>query len=80
VNCHVDCAARDVAASYTDTPTSRDPLVAAAYARLVTASDQLVRHLTSRTGPTGVRIAFTTCPAPYANAVELITSVRHDSA
>jgi hypothetical protein len=47
VNCHVDCAARDVAASYTDTPTSRDPLVAAAYARLVTASDQLVRHLTS---------------------------------
>jgi hypothetical protein len=71
-------AARDAAAAYVDTPTTRDPLVAAAYAQLVTESDQLFRHLTSPDRPGRVHIAFTTCPAPYANADELIGSVRHD--
>jgi hypothetical protein len=71
-------AAGDVAAAYIDTRSSRDPLVAAAYAHLVTECDQLFRHLTSPDRPDRVDIAFTTCPAPYADARELIGSVRHD--
>jgi hypothetical protein len=71
-------AARAVAAAYTDTRTTRAPLVAAAYAQLVTESDRLFRHLTSPDRPDRVHIAFTTCPTPYADAPELISSVRHD--
>ncbi len=71
-------AARDVAAAYADAPLTREPLVAAAYARLVAESDQLFRRLTAPERPERVRIAFTTCPAPYADAHELISSVRHD--
>lgn len=71
-------ATRDVAAAYTDTPTTREPLVAAAYARLVTEADQLFRRLTSPDRPDRAHIAFTTCPTPYADARELITSVRRD--
>ena len=71
-------AASAVAAAYVDTPSSRDPLVAAAYAQLVTESDRLFRHLTSPDRPDRVHIAFTTCPTPYADAPELISSVRHD--
>jgi hypothetical protein len=71
-------AAHHVAAAYADTPTSRDPVVAAAYGRLVAESDQLFRHLTRPDRPERVRIAFTTCPAPYADARELISSVRCD--
>jgi hypothetical protein len=71
-------AARDVAAAYAATPSSREPLVAAAYARLATESDRLFRHLTAPDRPDRVHIAFTTCPAPYADSRELISSVRHD--
>ena len=80
MNGHVDpVAAHDVAASYTDAPTTtRDPLAAAAYARLVTESDQIFRHVTAPDRLDRVHIAFTTCREPYANAVELISSVRHD--
>jgi hypothetical protein len=78
MNGHVEpAAAHDVAAAYTDTPTTRDPLVAAAYARLATESDQLFRRLTAPDRPDRVHIAFTTCPAPYADADELISSVNH---
>lgn len=76
---HVDpAAARAVAAAYTDASTARDPLVVAAYARLVTESDRLFRDLTSGDRPDRVRIAFTRCPTPYSSAHELISSVRHD--
>lgn len=44
-------AARDVAAAYADAPPSREPLVAAAYARLVAESDHLFRHLTAPDRP-----------------------------
>jgi hypothetical protein len=71
-------AGRAVAAAYTDAPTTRDPLVAAAYAQLVTESDQLFQHLTSPDRPDRVHIAFTTCPMPYADAHELMSSVDHD--
>jgi hypothetical protein len=76
---HVDpAAARAVAVAYADTPTTCDPFVAAAYARLVTESDRLFRQLTAPDRPGRVCIAFTTCQAPYADADELISSVRHD--
>jgi hypothetical protein len=71
-------AAHDVAAAYVDTPSRRHPLVAAAYARLVTESDQLFRRITSPDRPDRVHVAFTTCRAPYADARELIESVRAD--
>jgi hypothetical protein len=69
-------AAGEVAAAYADAPATGDPLVAAAYTRLVAESDHLFRHLTAPERPDGVRIEFTACPAPYANAHELISSVR----
>jgi hypothetical protein len=79
VRARVDpAAARDVADRYADTPTTRAPLVAAAYARLVIESDRLFAHVTAPERPDHVRIAFTTCPTPYADAHELISSVRHD--
>jgi hypothetical protein len=71
-------AARDVAAAYADAPNKRAPLAAAAYAQLVTESDQLFGHLTAPGRPERVHIAFTTCAAPYVDAHELISSVRHD--
>ena len=52
--------------------------MAAAYAQLVTESDQLFQHLTSPDRPDRVRIELTTCPTPYADARELIRSVRQD--
>ncbi|HEX5945650.1 MAG TPA: hypothetical protein VFY82_05205 [Acidimicrobiales bacterium] len=70
--------ARDVAAAYADASPVREPLVVAAYARLVTESDQLFRRLTTPERPDRVRILFTTCPAPYADAHELVSSVRHE--
>jgi hypothetical protein len=80
VNGHVDpAAARDVAATYVDTPPVQPgPLVAAAYAQLVLESDRLFRRLTAPDRPDGVHIVFTTCPVPYADADELIGSVRRD--
>ena len=79
MNARVDpAAAREVADAYADTPTSRSPIVVAAYTQLVTQSDQLFRRLTSPDGLRRVHIEFTTCPAPYADARELISSVRHD--
>ena len=71
-------SAREVAAAYVDTPTARDPLTAAAYARLVTESDLIFRRLTTPNRPDPVHIAFTTCPAPYADAQELIRSAWHE--
>ena len=77
---HVDpAAARDVAAAYAGTRCSpTDPLVAAAYSELVAESDQLFRWITSPDRPDRVHIAFTTCPSPYADAPELISSVLDD--
>jgi hypothetical protein len=71
-------AARDVAAAYVGTPNRPCQLVAAAYAQLVIESDQLFRRLTSPDRPDRVRITFTTCPTPYVDAHELISSVRRD--
>ena len=76
--CVDPAAAREVAVAYADAPTAQQPLVAAAYTRLVAESDHLFRHLTAPEQPHRVRIAFTTCPAPYADARELISSVRHE--
>ena len=52
--------------------------MAAAFARLVTESDRLFRHITAPDRPDRVHIAFTECPAPYADADELIIAVRRD--
>jgi hypothetical protein len=79
VSARVDpAAAHDVASAYVDTPSRPHPLVAAAYAQLAAESDQLFQRLTSPERPDRVRVAFTTCPAPYASASELIASVRHE--
>lgn len=72
-------AAGEIADAYTDTPSSpRDPLVAAAYAQLVAESDRLFRQITAPDQPDPVDVVFTTCPAPYDDASELIASVRDD--
>jgi hypothetical protein len=79
VSARVDpAAAHDVAAAYVDTPSRPDPLVVAAYAQLARESDRLFRRITSPDRPDRVHVAFTTCPTPYADAAELIDSVRHD--
>jgi hypothetical protein len=70
--------AYEVAAAYLDAPRRRDPLAAAAYARLVTESDRLFRRVTSPDRADPVRVAFTTCPTPYDDARELIRSVTDD--
>jgi hypothetical protein len=69
-------AAREVADAYVDTPSRPCPFVATAYAQLATESDRLYRRITSPDRPDRVRVAFTTCPTPYADASELIESVR----
>ena len=71
-------AASAVAAAYIDAPCRRHPLVAAAYDQLVTESDRLFQRLTAPDRPDRVRVAFTSCPAPYAGADELIRSVNQD--
>jgi hypothetical protein len=70
--------AHEVATAYVDAPNRRDPLTAAAYVRLVTESDRLFRRITSLDRPDRVRVVFTTCPMPYRDAQELISSVRKD--
>jgi hypothetical protein len=71
-------AAREVAAAYLNAPGRRDPFTTAAYARLVTESDRLFRRITSPDRPDSVRVDFTTCPAPYRDARELIRCVADD--
>ncbi len=71
-------AAHAVAAAYAATPSGRDPLVAAAYTRLVEETDALFRQVTSPGRPDRVHVAFTTCPTPYADEWELIDSVRNE--
>jgi hypothetical protein len=68
--------AREVAAAYQDAPARRDPLVAAAYARLVTESDLLFHRMTAPGHPGAVEVRFTACAEPYRDAAELIASVR----
>jgi hypothetical protein len=69
--------AREVASEYIDAPTfGRRRHVRAAYAQLITESDRLFRRITSPDRPDRVRIMFTTCQVPYADAHELIVSVR----
>lgn len=70
--------AHEVAAAYLDAPTRRDPLIEAAFARLVTESDRLFRLITAPDRPDPVRVFFTTCPEPYRDAQELIASVTND--
>jgi hypothetical protein len=68
--------ATEVAAAHMAAPRIGNALARAAYAQLVRESDQLFRVVTEPGRPDRVRIAFTTCPSPYDDAAELITSVR----
>jgi hypothetical protein len=63
--------AREVASAYLDAPTRRDPLTAAAFAQLVTETDDLFRRITF-----SVHVHFTACAHPYRDAHELIAAVR----
>src|SRR5688500_3085969 len=64
------------AASLASAPARRDPLVGAAYARLVSESDRLFHEMTDPGHPEAVRVRFTRCPEPYRDADELIAAVR----
>ena len=70
--------AHEVATSYLDAPSRRDPLTAAAYAQLVTESDRLFRWIASPDQADPVRVVFTACPTPYRDAQALIDSVTID--
>ena len=71
-------AARTVADAYVTSTSRRDRLAEVAYGQLVAESDLMFRRITQSARPGHVRVRFTTCPAPYADAGELIDSVRHD--
>ena len=71
-------AARAVAAAYAGADTRRDPVTRAAYARLAAECDRLLRRITSPLRPGAVRVRYTTCADPYADAGELIASVTGD--
>ena len=68
--------AREVAAAYLDAGDRRDSLTHAAFARLVTETDELFRWITQPDRPNALQVFFTTCENPYRDAAELITSVR----
>lgn len=68
--------AREVATVYHDARDSRDPLTDAAFAQLVTETDQLFRWITQPNRPDAVQVFFTTCENPYRDSAELIASVR----
>jgi hypothetical protein len=70
--------AHEVAAAYLEVPGRRDPLTNAAYAELATESDTIFRRITSPDRPDVVRVVFTSCPTPYRDAQELISSVTND--
>lgn len=71
-------AAGRVADAYVASPSRRDRLVEAAYGRLAAESDRLFRLMTAPDRPGSVRVRFTTCREPYADAGELIDAVRTD--
>ena len=80
VTAHVDPVAAHEVAARTSTPRTAPgprswrPLTAG----LAAESDRMFEHITCPDRPGRVRVAFTTCPRPYANARELIRSVRDD--
>jgi hypothetical protein len=67
-------AAREVAAAHRGAPRRGDALVDAAYAHLVRETDLLFDRLVG--SPRPLRVAFTMAEEPYADAHELITSIR----
>ena len=70
--------ATQIAAAHIEASRVGDALTRAAYARLVSESDQLFRLVTDRDRSDPIEIFFTTCAVPYGDAAELITSVRRD--
>jgi hypothetical protein len=70
--------AHEVSAAYIDAPRRRDPLGGVAYAQLVAETDPIFRRITSPDRPDPVRVFFTMCPTPNANAEEIIGSVRNE--
>jgi hypothetical protein len=75
----VDVAVADeIASAYLDAPSTRSPLVEAAYARLGLETDRLFAAITWMGGPDAVRVRFSTCAQLYDIAEELFASVRGD--
>jgi hypothetical protein len=69
----------DVGRSYLSaSSTPLDPVVVAAYTSLQAETDRLFDSLVRCAGRHSVRIAFTRCEVPYADAGELIESARAD--
>ena len=69
-------AAAEVAAAHQEAPAVGGALARAAYAQLISETDQIFMRLTQ--APRSVRIFFTTCAMPYRDADELITSITRD--
>ncbi len=74
----VDAAcARQVAEAFTAAPSQPwRPIVHQAYAQLTEQADRWYRLLTDPDRHDPVRVVFTRCPGPYADASELSQSVR----
>jgi hypothetical protein len=71
--------AHEVAANFADARSLPDsPLIAAAYAQLVTQTDAIFHRLTDGARRTGIRVAFTASLVPYNGDQELIDAVRAD--
>jgi len=69
--------ARAVASAFAAAPsTPTDPKVAAAYAELTDQADLWFTRLTGAWMRKPVRVVFSRCHEPYADATELSTSVR----
>jgi hypothetical protein len=71
-----ETVAREVAATYADAADRRDAATIAAFAQLVTETDELFRSITRPDRPNALQVFFTTYENPYRDAAELITSVR----
>ena len=56
--------AQEVAATYLDAPSRRDPVVVAAYDRLADESDRPFWLITGPDRPGRVHVVFTNCPTP----------------
>ena len=68
--------ARDVAGAYLAATARSSPIAVAAFAQLVTETNQLFRWITEPARPNAMRVFFTRCENPYSDARELIASVR----
>ena len=64
----------EVAAAYVDAADRRDAVTVAAFAQVVTETDQLFRWIAQPSRPNAQRVFFTTCKNPCRDAQERFQS------